>query len=116
MSQDYPEAVYVGRYSNSWQIRRNKDDLDYDTLVEEPVAYIREDIAQQRENEAEARGAAEQRRKDAEGCEIVRQYLTSRNQWEDCSQDRIWAMAVESDATRRILYTPPPTSPRWKPA
>lgn len=64
----YPETVCVGQYSgNSWQLELDADDLDPDCLIEGPVLYVRCDIDHRRQKEAEARGAEEQRRKDAEG-------------------------------------------------
>ncbi|MBM3096632.1 hypothetical protein JRX38_01100 [Gluconobacter cerinus] len=63
----YPESVSVGRYSgDAWQLELDADDFDPDLLVEGPVLYVRCDIAHQSQKEDEARGAEEQRRKDAE--------------------------------------------------
>jgi len=75
----YPESVCVGRYSgNTLQLELDGDDLDPDQLVEGPVLYVRCDIAHRCQTEAEARGAAEQRRKDAEKQEPVAWLISDR--------------------------------------
>lgn len=54
----YPKDAYIGQYSGkTWVPALDEDDLDPDRLVEGPVRYVRCDIANQQQKEAEARGA-----------------------------------------------------------
>ncbi|KXV48751.1 hypothetical protein AD945_06270 [Gluconobacter albidus] len=63
----YPQTVCVGQYpGKSWVLEIDVDDLDPDRLVEDAVSYVRADIAYNCERQAEARGAEEARRVDAE--------------------------------------------------
>jgi len=50
---------------------------------------------------------AEQRRKNAESEDAVRQYQTPDGRWEDVVNDEIWGMAIAANAKRRVLYSRP---------
>lgn len=106
----YPESVCVGRYpGDTLQLELDGDDLDADRLVEGPVLYVRCDIAHSSQTEAEARGAAEQRRKDAEACCPVHQVWNDLDaKWEDCPEgEKDWRWEHADECDQRIFYTHP---------
>lgn len=65
-----------------------------------------EELADAELSEAEARGAAEQRRKDAQECQVVGQWQRSDGAWEDCDPNDLSSYII-SGKTKRILYSDP---------
>ncbi|AQS90491.1 hypothetical protein A0U94_05400 [Gluconobacter albidus] len=86
-------------------------DFSSDLLVEKQLknSVVLKDRLHVELTEAEARGAEEQRRKDAEDC-APRYQVWNNNPgfWDDCPEDEEdWRWEHATEADRRILYTRP---------